>query len=195
MNIPRGLPKFAFCLLFSTSLFLEIFHAQVNTAELYGVVKDPSGNVVPAARIRAVTLDTGLTRTMVTQENGGYAFLGLAPARYSVSIDAPGFRPVLAKEITLNVGQKAELLFKLEISPITEALEVLSNTKLLEARRTSVATTIVERLIKSLPSHNRDTISFALLDSAATRENQASLPPIPVVGLNKIGRASCRERV
>ncbi len=125
---------------------------------------------------------------MQTAEDGSYSFLGLRPGRYSVYVEASGFRPALTKEIVLNVGQKAELSFRLEVSPIMEAIEVLSKTQMLEARRTSVSTTIVERLIKSLPSQSRDALSFTLLDSAATRENQASLPPIPATGFNLDGQ-------
>jgi hypothetical protein len=162
--------------------------AQVNTAELYGLVRDPSANVVPGTQIRVRNLDTGLARTAATGGDGSYSFLGLRPGRYSVSVEASGFRPTLTKEIVLNVGQKAELSFRLEVSPIMEAIEVLSKTQMLEARRTSVSTTIVERIIKSLPSQSRDALNFTLLDSAATRENQASLPPIPATGFNLDGQ-------
>jgi Carboxypeptidase regulatory-like domain len=158
------------------------------TAELRGLVKDPSANVVPGAEVRVQNLDTGLSRTVQTAEGGSYSFLGLRPGRYSVYVEASGFRPALTKEIVLNVGQKAELSFRLEVSPIMEAIEVLSKTQMLEARRTSVSTTIVERVIKSLPSQSRDALSFTLLDSAATRENQASLPPIPATGFNLDGQ-------
>jgi hypothetical protein len=105
-----------------------------------------------------------------------------------VYAEATGFRPVLSKEVVLTVGQRAELSFRLEVNPVMEAIEILSKTQLLEARRTSVATTIVERLIKELPSSTRDAFGFTLLDSAATRENQASLPPVPVTGLNLEGQ-------
>jgi len=162
--------------------------AQTNTAELHGVLTDPSGNRVPGATISVQALDTGLARTFTTVDDGSYAFLGLRPGQYSVRISAAGFRPVLAKGITLTVGQKAELSSRLEISPVMEAVEVLSNTKLLEARRTSVSTTILERLIKSLPSEGRNALQFGLLDSAVTRENQSSLPPIPATGLNVDGQ-------
>jgi len=62
----------------------------------------------------------------------------------------------VTKEVVLTVGQRAELSFRLEVNPLTEAIEILSKTQLLEARRTSVATTIVDRLIKDLPSRARD---------------------------------------
>ncbi len=162
--------------------------AQTNTAELHGLLTDPSGNRVPNGTITMQTLDTGLARSFTTGDDGSYAFLGLRPGPYSVRVEASGFRPVLANEITLTVGQKAELSFKLEISPVMEAVEVLSNTQLLEARRTSVATTIVESLIKNLPSESRNALQFGLLDSAVTRENQSSLPPIPATGLNVDGQ-------
>jgi len=126
--------------------------AQVTPAELRGLVKDPSANVVPGAEVRVQNLDTGLSRTVQTAESGSYSFLGLRPGRYSVYVEASGFRPALSKEIVLNVGQKAELSFRLEVSPIMVAIEVLSKTQMLEARRTSVSTTVVERLIKSLPA-------------------------------------------
>ena len=126
--------------------------AQVSTAELYGLVRDPSTNVVPATQIRVQNLDMGLTRTALTGEDGSYSFLGLRPGRYSVYAEATGFRPIVTKEVVLTVGQRAELSFRLEVNPVMEAIEILSKTQLLEARRTSVATTIVERLIKDRPA-------------------------------------------
>jgi len=134
--------------------------AQTNTAELHGLLTDPSGNRVPNGTIMMQTLDTGLARSFTTGDEGSYALLGLRPGLYSVRVDASGFRPGFASKITLTVGQKAELSFKLEISPVMEAVEVLSNTQLLEARRTSVATTIVENLIKNLPSESRNALQF-----------------------------------
>lgn len=125
---------------------------------------------------------------VIKPDDGSYAFLGLRPGSYTLRIQAAGLRAVLAKEIALTVGQKADLSFRLEISPVMEAVEVLSNTHLLEARRTSVATTIVEVLIKNLPSESRGALQFGLLDSAVSRENQSSLPPIPATGLNVDGQ-------
>lgn len=126
--------------------------AQVSTADLYGLMRDPSANAVPETQMRVQNLDTGLARTAITGEDGSYSFLGLRPGRCSVYDEATGFRPVLVKEVALTVGQRAELSFRLEVNPVMEAIEILSKTQLLEARRTSVATTIVERLIKDLPS-------------------------------------------
>src|SRR5262245_47851316 len=83
--------------------------AQTKSAELHGVLTDPSGNRVPSATITLRTLDTGLARSFTTASDGSYAFLGLRPGSYTLRIQAAGFRAVLAKEIALTVGQKADL--------------------------------------------------------------------------------------
>jgi hypothetical protein len=158
--------------------------AQVNTAGLYGTISDPSGAVVAKAEVMIQTLDTGFVRTIRTTPDGSYTFVGLAPGRYSVRVSASGFRSATIKEITLMVGQQAELSLRLEVSPLLKAIEVLADTKLLETRRSSVTTTVAQRYIENLPINGRDYINFALLDSAVTRENQPQLAPAPATGLN-----------
>jgi carboxypeptidase family protein len=158
--------------------------AQVNTADLHGTISDPSGAVVVNAEILTQTLDTGFVRTTKTTPDGSYTFVGLAPGRYSVRVSASGFQSATVKEITLMVGQQAELSLRLEVSPLIKAIEVLADTKLLEVRRSSVTTIVAQRYIENLPINGRDYINFALLDSAVTRENQPQLAPAPASGLN-----------
>ncbi|HVN82196.1 MAG TPA: carboxypeptidase regulatory-like domain-containing protein [Terriglobia bacterium] len=174
---------FVLLVLFLVSISSFSF-AQVNTAELHGIVNDPSGAMVADAEIKIQTLDTGFVRTVKTAPDGSYTFLALVPGHYSVQATAPGFSAIVVKEITLTIGQHAELPLKLELSPVLKAIEVLADTKLLEARRTSVTTTIAQRFIENLPINGRDYINFALLDSATTRENQPQLAPAPATGLN-----------
>ena len=174
--------------LVSSVLFLALVSsvvlAQVNTADLHGKITDPSGAVIADAEIKIQTLDTGLMRTARTNESGNYDFLALAPGRYSVQVAATGFQPTVVREITLTVGQQAELSLRLQVSPLLKAIEVLADTKLIEARRSSVTTTVAQRFIENLPINGRDYINFSLLDSAVTRENQPQLAPAPATGLN-----------
>ena len=61
--------------------------AQVNTASLAGLVKDPSGAVIPNAKITARNPSVGIQRT--SQSNGdGYYFLPDLPVgRYEISVE------------------------------------------------------------------------------------------------------------
>lgn len=161
-----------------------IYQAQVNTADLQGVITDPSGAVIPDAKVKAENLATGLVRETRTRETGGYIFLALPPGQYNVSVAAPGFRPAVSRDVVVTVGQQAQLPFRLEISSLTEALLISANAALVETTRTALTTTIDQRAIDNLPTNGRNYINFTLLDSATTRDNQPILGPAPTSGLN-----------
>src|SRR5262249_33199905 len=95
--------------------------AQVNTADLKGVITDPSGAVIGDARIRVENLATGLMRETVTRDSGNYTFLALPPGHYTITAEAANFRPAVARDVRLSIGQQAQFSFQLEISSLKEA--------------------------------------------------------------------------
>ncbi len=162
--------------------------AQGNTADLQGVVTDPSGATVSGARVRLENPSVGLVRETTSRETGEYIFLSVPPARYAIRVDAKGFRSAVVSDLLLTVGQKAQLPIRLEISPLVEALNILVSNAEVETTRSSLATTIDQRAIENLPINGRSYIQFTLLDSATTRDNQPILAPAPTSGLNINGQ-------
>jgi hypothetical protein len=162
--------------------------AQVNTANLKGVVTDPSGALIGGARIKVESLSTGFVRETTTRESGDYIFLSLPPGHYTVTAEAANFRPAVAHDVKLTIGQQAQFSFQLEISSLKEALVISADAAMIETSRTSVATTIGDRAIENLPTNGRSYINFTLLDSATTRDNQPVLGPAPTSGLNINGQ-------
>ncbi len=158
--------------------------AQINTADLQGVITDPAGALVRDARVKAENVATGLTRDTTSRENGDYIFLALPPGQYKVSVEAAGFRSAVVESVVLNIGQQAQLSFKLEISAVIEALVISADAAVVETTRSSVATTVDQRAIENLATNGRSYINFTLLDSATTRDNQPVLGPAPTSGLN-----------
>src|SRR5437867_8486099 len=69
--------------------------AQGNTADLQGVITDPSGATVSGARIRLENAAVGLVRETTSSETGEYSFLSLPPARYTIRVETQGFRPAV----------------------------------------------------------------------------------------------------
>src|ERR1700722_10252364 len=89
--------------LFATSLA----HAQGvgSSGEFTGTVTDPSGAVLPGVTVNLVDTQTGLKRTVVTNETGQLRVAGLSPARYDVSAELPHFATLIRRDVPLAIGQ------------------------------------------------------------------------------------------
>src|SRR3712207_6611518 len=94
--------------------------SEIAGATLNGTVTDATGASVGAARVVATNEDTGLTRETVTSAAGVYNFVRLPVGRYSLNVEAAGFRPVRRSGIALSVGAIATLDFQMEVGTATE---------------------------------------------------------------------------
>ena len=61
------------------------------TAQIHGVVSDPSGAAIPGAMVKATQTDTGLSRTVTSEADGGYVFPNLPLGPYQLEASKAGF--------------------------------------------------------------------------------------------------------
>src|SRR5262245_40837745 len=78
--------------------------ASSSTAELRGQVIDPTGAVVPNAKLTLTDIVKGISRTATSDGQGNYVFLGLLPSFYDLKVEAQSFG-ANATRIELTVGQ------------------------------------------------------------------------------------------
>ncbi|PYT19333.1 MAG: hypothetical protein DMG59_00755 [Acidobacteria bacterium] len=93
---------FALCLLAAVGLF-----GQNATGRVIGVVTDPSGSVIPKAKITVTNVDTGVSTETATGDDGSYQALLLPIGMYRVAAEAPGFHK------TVTAPQKLFAVFAL----------------------------------------------------------------------------------
>ena len=87
---------------FST-LFVSNLSAQLVTASLEGIVTDPSGGVVPSAKVQIINTSTNVKITETTNPEGRFVAPSLQPGGpYTVDVEAPGFKREERTGITLR---------------------------------------------------------------------------------------------
>ena len=193
MNTYRKL--FGVVLLIVVTLFTASAVAQVATADLHVAVKDTKGLIVKTATVTVRNTAQGFERSQATNIDGEYSFRALPPGRYQVTIDAPGFARTVAKDVTLTVGQIAELPVALAVASVNEVVNVSSEAEMVETQRSSSSTTIDETRIENLPINGRNYINFALTDSKLARDDTPSIGAAPTSGINAGGQRARGNQV
>ena len=97
--------------------------SQETTATIAGKVTDASGARVARAKVTATNLDTNIQRYATTTNEGAYSLLFVPIGRYTVQINAPGFKK-FETGLVLEVNQNAHVDAVLQIGAVSETIEV-----------------------------------------------------------------------
>lgn len=124
-------------------------------AELSGILSDPSGLAVPAAKVLVESATTGAVRTVSSNQQGEYSVPALLPGRYNITIEANGFKTTRQNGVALEVDQKARLDFTLAIGSNAETVSVEGSAPLVNTADASVSTVIGNRFVENLPLNGR----------------------------------------
>src|SRR5665213_3181542 len=106
-------------LLSVAGLMPPVTMGQQATANVNGVVKDPSSAAVANARVELTNVNTGVVRKTSTNTDGIYNFPSVVPGVYSMQVSATGFAVVSQPPVTLQVGQTATFDFQLSVGATT----------------------------------------------------------------------------
>ena len=131
--------------------------AQAAGADLQGVIKDPTGAVVPNATVTARNPATNLSRTTTSNDEGFYRIVNLTPGDYEITVEAANFKKAVLTKVTFTVGQTANVDISLEPGQLTESVTISEATSdIVETSKTAVATTIDQQRINNLPINERN---------------------------------------
>lgn len=137
--------------------------AQITTATIVGTISDPTGAQVPAASVTARNVDTGLTRTAVTGEDGTYRLEFLPIGNYSVEVTAvSGFKKALRSGIVLQINDTARVDMSLEVGDVSENITITDEALEINTSTAEIGRTIQSAEIVNLPLVERNV--FTLLD-------------------------------
>ncbi len=133
-------------------VFLIPSHAQVLYGSLTGNVTDPSGAVVPGARVEAVNVATGVKRETTADSSGIYNVPDLPPGTYKVTVSAPNFGGVATEGVLVAANTVRRVDAQLKLAQQTESVTVTGAAPALQTDKADVHTDLTSQQIQDLPT-------------------------------------------
>ncbi len=154
--------------LFLLTLLLSLSQAgraQINTGSIVGTVKDPSGAVIPGAKITLTNDATGIVTSTQSTSTGTYSLGGIMPGSYTLRGGAQGFEEYVDKGLQVHVQQTLTVDIPLSTGKVQSEVVVTAGAPLLQAENAAIGQTITTHTVNDLPLQSRDWASLAQLSS------------------------------
>jgi hypothetical protein len=175
MSLARAIALLASMLVFSSAPA----GAQLATAELSGRVTDGSGAVLPGVTVTATQAATGLVRTVVTDEGGGYLISNLPPGPYRLEVSLQGFRTYVQTGLVLTVGATPTVNAVLELGSVEESITVNAAAPLVDVRSAGISSVVENERIVELPLQGRQVTDLLVIAGAAVQTAAVSSRGFP----------------
>jgi len=133
---------------------------QRTTASISGVVTDPSGALLPEARITAIDTSNGSSTSAQSNTEGFYVVSNLQPGTYRVRVEAKGFQVYEHTGITLQVGQAATVNLALRVGSQVEQVTVSGAPPLVDTRSQTVSYAITPQFTEEIPLNGRNVLQL-----------------------------------
>jgi hypothetical protein len=141
--------------------------AQRTSSAISGTSSDQSGAVMSNVTVTATHLQTGQTRTTVTDEFGHYRLPVLEIGEYVVEAKREQFRTSRYDNVLLELDHEAIVDHTLQVGQQGESITVTANARTIAAAPSALTSVVDSRTIEELPLNGRDFIQLATLQAGA----------------------------
>jgi hypothetical protein len=156
--------------------------AQGTGGVITGTIKDAQSGVLPGVSLTVRNVDSGISRTVVTEGDGTFRLAGLPPGRYDLTGELSGFANAEVKGLTITIGLELRRDITMALQGVQETLTVTGEAPIVETTRTEVSAVVTQEQIDSLPLANRQPISLALLLPGTSMDSTSVRRAQPAVG-------------
>ncbi|MDQ3009709.1 MAG: carboxypeptidase-like regulatory domain-containing protein, partial [Acidobacteriota bacterium] len=130
------------------------------TAPLSGTVTDPNGAVISGATIIVKSAATGAEFRATSSGSGTYTVPSLGTGTYNVTVNAPGFKQAVIREVKMDAGIPANVNVTLEVGAATESVVIQGGAEMLQSQSANISTTLNVKQIINLPLVSRNALNF-----------------------------------
>ena len=133
---------------------------QMNTGEIDGIVRDPSGAVIVNAVVAAVESGTQLKYSTKTNESGEFLLAQLPVGEYTLTVSMDGFKQAMQSKVSLHAGERLRQTFALELGMQSETVTISANQSLLQVESAAIQDTVEQQQVMNLPLKGRQFIDL-----------------------------------
>ena len=159
---------------------------QAGRGGINGLVTDPSGAIVPGAKVTALNHANGITQHSVTSAGGLYSFVSLNPGVYQVTASMTGFESVARDNVQVTVDQVSTVNISLRVGSVTDTVTVSEAINLIETSNSTVGQLISAETIDRVPLLTRNVYDLVQLSAGVTPANGSpnSSSSIPITNIS-----------
>jgi len=143
------------------------------TARIHGVVSDMSGAAIPGATVKATQTDTGISRTITSEADGGYVLTNLPLGPYSIEVSKEGFSTEVQTGIVLQVNSDPAIPIALKVGTVAERVNVEANVTQVETTSVGVGAVVETQRVLDLPLNGRLPTDLVTVIGAAVQTTTA----------------------
>ncbi|HEV8131737.1 MAG TPA: carboxypeptidase-like regulatory domain-containing protein, partial [Acidobacteriota bacterium] len=143
--------------------------AQGQRGSIGGTITDPSGAVLPGVEVIVENEQTGSVFKTISSDTGAYLAPQLLPGFYRVTAELTGFKKLTVEHVQVNVGQIATLDLRMQVGSVSEVVEVLGETPLVNTESGSIGHVVQNQQIMELPLNGRNVFDLVNLTPASFR--------------------------
>jgi hypothetical protein len=148
----------------------------ISTGSIQGSITDPSGAVVPGAKISVSNKATGRVITVKSTTAGAYTSGALTPGDYTLKVEAQGFK-TSELAVTVQVGVTSPGNIKLQLGENTQIVEVQSTSVEVNTQQATVQGVLTSQQIENLPINGRNFLDLAQLEPGVQIQDGGNFDP------------------
>lgn len=185
----KVLRRLTFLLILALSLLSPaLLFAQGYYGTVSGDLTDPSGAVVPGAKVVLTDQSKGFTFNSTSDGAGRYLFTSIPPGVYTVTVEVQGFEKEVRTNIKVNVSENATANMKLKVASAAETVEVQAQSQALATEDAVTGQVVNRNFISTLPLVDRYVLDFVSI--APGISNQSDQNSVSDTGTNFISNGS-----
>ncbi len=145
------------------------------TGTISGIVRDPSGAVVPSVNVTATNAGTSATFQATTDDTGAYTIRTLPVGIYDLTAEVNGFKKYQTRGIRLQVNEIARVDVSLAVGTAAETVTVSSQAVTVDTTTATLKAVVDQKRIAELPLNGRNPTQLMQLIVGVVKDTRADV--------------------